>query len=136
MLVVTPESLPLREGFASSSTNQHMIKCAETGSDLKPGDEVFALGRKGDPHKFPLSAEAVKKIPRKVRNRDKTEDYRSGGLNIYKARIEGENGTSELVDEDFNFSLPLAQVDLLKTASKNFNFPDREIQSMLGKLRR
>lgn len=113
-----------------------MIKCSETGSDLKQGEKVFALGRKGDPHKFPLSAEAVRKIPRKVRNRDKTEDYRSGGLNIYKARLEGENGTSELVDEDFDFSIPLAHVGLLETASKNFNFPDREIQSDLGKLRR
>lgn len=114
-----------------------MIKCSETGVELTASSKVFALGRRGDVHRFPISAEVVNKvIPKKIRNPKKVEEYRTGGINFYHAQIVGQNGSSELQAYEFAFSVPLAHVDLIKKATEfNFNFPDREIKCGLGKFR-
>ncbi|HEU5114868.1 MAG TPA: hypothetical protein VFT82_03825 [Candidatus Paceibacterota bacterium] len=102
-----------------------MIECEETGAQIAPGTKVFAVGRRKDErHRFPLSEQVIKKIPRKVRNPIKVEVYQTGGVNIYEAEIHGENGTSEVIAHQFLFSIPLEEVEkLLPKTSKRFNFP-------------
>lgn len=104
---------------------QIMLTCEETGLVLTSGN-IFAAGRYKDPKKFPLSPKALEQIPKKHRNPNKVERYQTGGLNIYKAVISGENGTSELEAREFLFSIPieLVEKDLPKTSSC-FNFPGR-----------
>lgn len=102
-----------------------MITCTELNSVLTD-KEVFAVGRYKDPKIFPLSAEAVGRILKRHRNPDKVERYQTGGLNIYKASIDGDNGTSQLQAGNFLFSIPITLVEryLPKTCGY-FNFPGR-----------
>ncbi len=96
-----------------------MAICAQTGAELKDG-RVFAVGRKKDPHTYPLSPEAVKAIPQSCRDEDKLETYQSGGLIVYTAvLVDG-----ELAEESFSFSVSSEnRKKYLAKASEKFRFP-------------
>ena len=81
-----------------------------------------------DPKFFPLEPRVLSKIPLNLRNTEKNETYRSGGLNIYEGEITGTNGDREVSKGDFLFSIPKDVAKrLLPTASENFNFPGEPI---------
>jgi hypothetical protein len=105
-----------------------MLKCTERDIPLKSGTPVFAASREGDNSYSPLSREFVGAIPENLINRKKRERYKTGGINIYSAKVVGENGDSTLNfvhQNDFVGSISIRDVQkVFKKTLENFRFPE------------
>ena len=104
-----------------------MLTCTEKGIPIASGQPAFAASREGDNSYSPLSSEFVDSIPPKLIDRKKRERYKTGGINIYRAKVVGDNGDSTLNflhEPDFVGSISFGNVNkVFRNVIEKFNFP-------------
>jgi hypothetical protein len=104
-----------------------MLTCTERNIPLASGQPVFAASREGCNAYSPLSQEFVDAIPKNLINPKVRERYKTGGINLYRARVVGENGDSTLEflhEDDFVGSISISNVPkVFKNVIEKFLFP-------------
>ncbi len=104
-----------------------MLTCTEKDIPLAPGKPAFAASREGSNAYSPLSSEFVDAIPKNLINRRVREKYKTGGINIYRARVVGKNGDTTLEflhENDFVGSISISNVrNVFKNVIDKFLYP-------------